>query len=242
MKCKKEDCQKNAATGQAYCTREHAPLANYGAGQPTRSVKTGGYSTRELGALSRKSSPSERAKTPRRESATARVMALESASLDKSESGMSETWTESEPSPASDGDPLLQRSGLERIEDEWSIQKMIRYAQEKSELGMPSEEKIVFGSLPSTAIVVSPTDLSTAPLLSSNQAELASISLVNDVTERLHFQLKRLTLRADNNPVDPIEGSFQERQRVTLALKTASEIAKMIKLKLEAVKVFKDIE
>lgn len=43
MKCKREGCEKPAAKQRVYCSRDHAPLGNYGGGnsRPTQSGKMG---------------------------------------------------------------------------------------------------------------------------------------------------------------------------------------------------------
>jgi hypothetical protein len=94
-----------------------------------------------------------------------------------------------------------------------------------------------------TEIECSPAGSSIGPLISAEEEKLASLSLVDECLERLNLQMRRLTLRSDGGrEVDPIGASHSERQRVGLALKTASEIAKMVRLKLDAVKVFRKLE
>lgn len=105
------------------------------------------------------------------------------------------------------------------------------------------EKSISQKSMPDVIDANRPGSL-TAPLLSCEEEKLASLSLVDDVTQRLHLQMQRLTVSHTDVTTckDPLGASHSERQRVGLALKTASEIGKMIRLKIDAVRVFRDLE
>ena len=243
MKCKKAGCKKRAAKGQAYCSKACAPFyGRYGSKENhTKSEKTEKYSTVALGDQSPLLSEKESETLKLEERDTAKTPLSAVISLLKKQDitrGIEKEIRQSEKKIEKICPNISESKSLITAE---GAGKMTQRETQSKEHGI---EKITppalkQSSLPS--INGAQNERSIAPLLNLEEEKLASTSLVDECLGRLHLQMKRLTLREDSAALDPIGSSHNERQRVSLAIKTASEISKMVKLKLEAVKVFKEL-
>lgn len=246
--CRKSGCENKAAKGQAYCSKACAPLSRLkgGPGQKASlSARTAGSGTTEPGVQFQE--PSESA--GRRSRLSVKNTLPTKPSENTSSSGelagaptrktlleigrMVANDTPTKPPPLSSSGPPTEN---EKNRSEGTLAEM-----KSNEPGITDLTKTDSPKSAPTATVESPSEMSAGQLLSLEEEKLASLSLVDDVTARLHLQIKRLTLRPETVVYDPIEASHSERQRAGLALKTASEIGKMIRLKLDAVKVFRDL-
>lgn len=83
---------------------------------------------------------------------------------------------------------------------------------------------------------------SVAPPLTYEQESFVSTGLIDDSIRRLHLQMKRLTFSPDSPrvhdaPVDVDDAA--EVLRAKLACQTAMAMGKLVKTKIDAVRVFK---
>lgn len=137
--------------------------------------------------------------------------------------------------------PLMPSSGANLIESNKKEESEIPTMPQNREIGIATLESNALEASPQTAIATLHNETSTEQLLSYEEAKLASTSLCDEVIERLHWQLKRHSLRGDQNTQVEIAG-HNEIARSKIVIGTASEIGKMIRLKLDAVKMFHEIK
>lgn len=234
MKCKREHCQKSAADGQVYCSRECAPLGLFGLGKEKhiRSVATVAFTTAKHGAPLLKSSAQKRSET----SVSASVTPLTQSSAgapNKRISVEGEIAQLMRKDSEFDGKVSHQKKEENKTEGETKMQSAQRIEPGTEETKSESGSR-------SMTIVTSeiPPGSSTKQLLNSNEEQLASVSLVDDVLNRLHKQVKRLV--PDQFEHEMI-GTQQEHLRVKSVVETTKQIASLVRLKLEAAKTFHDI-
>lgn len=94
---------------------------------------------------------------------------------------------------------------------------------------------------PGRAIAVTRPASLTGPLLTSEQESYVSTALVDDSIKRLHLQMKRLTFdpaaeRPHDKQVDA--DAAAEVMRAKLACATATSMARLLKTKLDAARLF----
>jgi hypothetical protein len=244
-KCATEGCMKAAEKERAdglcvRCARSAPGLPAGRSGASTSSTSGAGFSATELGDLSPRRSESETETPPALEKSTVTIQPLESAKI-KSEL-LPTRKTRSAPSPATEsaGKTSTLTSEARPTYDAQETQNEIKIVMPSSDDGTGKSElsALAESMRPATAVVRPET--STAPLLSAEEEKLASLSLVDECLERLNLQMRRLTIRqAGPAPLDPIGASHSERQRASLAINTAREISRMVRLKVDAVKAFR---
>jgi hypothetical protein len=238
--CKAVGCKKLAATGQTYCSKECAPLGRFGlsSGSNTRSArmeeslsKAHGEPSRKpaLGELMRLQDGGGDTRTTKNLDVnnlnTQKIETKERAPIEESGGRVSPTWSESYETPG-----VLIKP--EEIRKEMKNNESGTEASEKSDSLKSAQAEIVEYHPAS----------STAPLLNSEEVKLASMSLVDDAIERLHWQMKRLTLRGADQIDDTALYTKTEVRRAKMVCDAAKSLSSLVKLKLDAVKIFRELE
>lgn len=242
MKCKNELCDNKAAKNQIYCSRNCAPYGNFGRNQESSidSTKLEKYSTMANGEAFFRAS-NEESRAP--------VVIFKDTEILLKEENTSQR---------------LPESGglLEKIESTQIVEKNIGDLQilkeeDRTKLAQTLEEKMLeqrknseqdigprenqdLKKSSNTEIESTPPAMLSVPLLSSEEVKLASLSLIDDALTRLHWQMQRVTLRGIEDAA-PFDKSNFEIKRGNLVCETAGAIAKLVRLKVDALKAFKDL-
>lgn len=128
------------------------------------------------------------------------------------------------------------------LEDGPSLQEQIAIATRNSAAGTEESEKSASrSSTPAESDATQPSP-SAAPLLTLEQESYVQTSLVDDSIRRLHLQMRRLTFDPASEsphkaPVDVDDAA--EVTRAKLACATATSMARLLKTKLDAARLFK---
>jgi len=234
MKCGKDECKKNAARGQKYCSKDHAPYGKLGHAKEsnTKYATTAGFGSRADGGPLRKQLKDGSPEFNTRVENIIRMRNTEKSLKSKSETGLPES------KPAEIGGQTSQIMKKEsEMQSAQSENEATRIETKNPEHLIAEIEKQGLGKFTKDETDVIPAEKSTGQLLTLEQEKVASMSCIDDVVERLHWQMKRCAIRDHQAPITE---KF-EVERANLAIKTASTISQMIKLKLSAVKIYHDI-
>ncbi len=244
LRCAKEGCEEKPPRGQKYCSRECAPLGRFGLNResPIQSEKTGRSSSRDTGELSPPPSRSAKARTLSTLIAIGQTQTIASESARRIEDGSART-------------PSVRTNGEDRSMNSSQPMKSENFPEGESNASEETQIESVNSGSGTGGTVTSisrpsmtgeiedtQTESSGERLMTFEAEKLASVSLVDDVISRLHWQMKRLTLRGSDQLDDADLYTKTEIRRAKMVTDTASSIAKMVKLKIDAVKVFNEIK
>lgn len=237
--CKRPSCGKPRYPGKKWCSIDCARLAGAKLTPPpvssTRSTSAGASSSKAPGEASR----------ARAASRPSELAAIASAGgLTRSSASESERVVRALPPPPpreDDGESFLQPSEPSSTESEKSDASAILREMLSSEPGTPPPASDDSPTSATTETREIPRASSTEPLLTLEQESYVQTSLVDDAIRRLHLQMQRLTFdprapRAHHAPVDVSDK--MEITRAKLACATATSMARMLKTKIDAARLF----
>jgi len=231
MKCQNFLCVKEAEAGQKYCSKAHAPFSHLEGGHNIDSMKMGKSSSMGPGDRSQIVSSEKKSSAPISKLNMRPMQNLESILENNDVNGPAKTMNEKKNDNEKDmhRSPILSNEKLIKLG--WKEPEQIESIPEKSiETGMPT---------------IHPESLG-APLLSSNAEKLISLNLIDDAVGRLHSQLQNLTPSAKEKGQDisltECRKLNQEDQAIAqTACLTAVSMAKLIQLKLNGLKLLREL-
>lgn len=238
--CKRPSCGKRRYPGRKWCSSECAVRSGavVSPKKPvTPSMSAAGSSTKERGAdlpprsLARSSDLSGIASAGglTRSFEQERQVTRALAAPDR----MHESATPIERSAPASEPPSIASETSEECE--------IQDAAIDSELNTTPVEESDLSTSRNIATRETPHENSIGQYLTPEEEKLASTSLCDEVIERLSWQLRRHTLRGEQKADLKMIGK-EEIDRSKIVIGTVAQIASMIRLKLEAVRTFRDIE
>lgn len=234
MKCKRTYCEKEAARGQAYCSRDCAPLAHLAAGGPTRSTPKAASSTPARGVQSQRSSTkgsgvgsvSESAgMTPKAGSTTKQErLPISSPTRSESRSGVSfDELTTQHSEIETTPEDLNMHQNTEPL----SASELVPGIGETSSMPVVSSTTGDSSEIPST----DSRALSTEPAGETPH----SVKLIDESILHMHGLMKRVAPLAGG---DDVRNHFRmvDPRQVHAAVGCAATIYKLMRLRLDIVK------
>lgn len=233
MKCRKLECGAEAAPGQGYCSREHAPYANLSnQAPPEKTVKAILKSiTPARGEHQKPSSVAElRSESGKRGGEVLAAM----QQRPELKSGGTTVRTESASTPTSARSGISSQSSAELSFQKhgWNEEELrAKLKEERGELGMPKTETATLSkSAPAAIVETLPAKLEEQSSTSSAEP-LISMHLIDDSVTHLHGLMKGIASEAreaEKRRLDPA--------MVNAACNCAKNIYGLMRLKFDVVK------